>query len=176
MTQEQRHIYYDTHLKIEAYHLTGIVQPFPNHFHDYYVIGFIEGGGRHLLCKNLEYQIRSGDLLLFNPKDSHCCAPLKGKLLDYRAINIPSDTMKQAVKEITGQSYTVFFTENVVYQSDATAALRNLYSSIVDQAPDFEKEENFYFLLEQILRAHSTPFEALNPTLPDDVIQSLWMN
>lgn len=43
--QEQRHVYYDTDLKIEAYHLTGIVQPFPNHFHDYYVIGFVEGGG-----------------------------------------------------------------------------------------------------------------------------------
>ena len=50
--QEQRHVYYDTDLKIEAYHLTGIVQPFPNHFHDYYVIGFVEGGRRHLWCRD----------------------------------------------------------------------------------------------------------------------------
>ena len=46
--QEQRHIYYDPDLKIEAYNLIGIVQKFPNHFHECYVIGFVEGGCRHL--------------------------------------------------------------------------------------------------------------------------------
>ncbi len=40
--QEQRHVYYDHDLGIEAYNLSGIVQKFPNHFHDYYVIGFVE--------------------------------------------------------------------------------------------------------------------------------------
>lgn len=43
-------LYYDADLQIEAYHLYGIVQKFPNHFHDSYVIGFIEGGKRHLWC------------------------------------------------------------------------------------------------------------------------------
>ena len=39
--QEQRHVYYDCDLAIEAYNLSGIVQKFPNHFHEYYVIGFV---------------------------------------------------------------------------------------------------------------------------------------
>lgn len=51
--QEQRHIYYDRDLDIEAYNLSGIVQKFPNHFHEYYVIGFVEGGKRHLWCKGI---------------------------------------------------------------------------------------------------------------------------
>ena len=55
--QEQRHIYYDQDLKIEAYNLSGIVQKFPNHFHEYYVIGFMEDGERILSCKNQEYTI-----------------------------------------------------------------------------------------------------------------------
>ena len=42
--QEQRRVYYDKDLKIEAYNLSGVVQKFPNHFHEYYVIGFVEGG------------------------------------------------------------------------------------------------------------------------------------
>ena len=42
-TQEQRHVYYDRDLEIEAYNLGGIVQKFPNHFHEFYVLGFIEG-------------------------------------------------------------------------------------------------------------------------------------
>ena len=70
--QEQRHVYYDTDLKIEAYHLTGIVQPFPNHFHDYYVIGFVEGGRRHLWCRDREYDLSAGDLVLFNPRLQSC--------------------------------------------------------------------------------------------------------
>ena len=47
-SQEQRHIFYDSCLGIEAYQLSGIVQKFPNHFHECYVVGFIEGGCRHL--------------------------------------------------------------------------------------------------------------------------------
>ena len=50
--QEQRHVHYDRDLEIEADQLSGIVQKFPNHFHDFYVIGFIEGGKRHLQRKN----------------------------------------------------------------------------------------------------------------------------
>ena len=39
MKKEVRTVVYDDELRIEAYHFEGIVQPFPNHFHDYYVIG-----------------------------------------------------------------------------------------------------------------------------------------
>ena len=44
MEQETRTVKYDPELKIEAYSFKGIMQKFPNHFHDYYVIGFIESG------------------------------------------------------------------------------------------------------------------------------------
>ncbi len=63
-TNEQRQIFYDNDLQIEAYQLTGIVQKFPNHFHEYYVIGYIEGGCRHLWCKGMEYDLKQGDVIL----------------------------------------------------------------------------------------------------------------
>ena len=44
MKTTERKIGYDEILKIEAFHLEGIFQPFPNHFHEYYVIGLIEKG------------------------------------------------------------------------------------------------------------------------------------
>jgi len=47
MTQEIRTVKYDAELKVEAYHFQGIMQKFPNHFHEYYVIGFIEKGHRY---------------------------------------------------------------------------------------------------------------------------------
>ncbi len=72
MKKEIRTVVYDDALRIEAYRFEGIVQPFPNHFHDY-VIGSVEDGERVLSCKNQEYIIKKGDVLLFDPGDNHAC-------------------------------------------------------------------------------------------------------
>lgn len=157
--QEQRHIYYDNDLQIEAYNLTGIVQKFPNHFHDYFVIGFIEGGNRHLWCKGKEYDLSYGDLFLLNPKDNHGCAPINGEILDYRAVNINKDVMEKAVQDITGHKFTPCFTQNVVSQCDITLSIKFLYRAILEHSPKMEKEEAFYFLLEQIILDYTSPFQ-----------------
>ena len=44
MKKEVRTVVYDDELHIEAYRFEGIVQPFPNHFHEYYLILFMEDG------------------------------------------------------------------------------------------------------------------------------------
>lgn len=171
--QEQRHVYYDRDLQIEAYNLSGIVQKFPNHFHEYYVIGFVEGGRRHLWCRNREYDLTAGDMILFNPRDNHYCAPISGGLLDYRAINVNADIMARAAQEITGSDYTPWFTQNVVRQSDITCSIGELYDAILYQAPRLQKEEAFYFLLEQILQDYSAPFEQADIPEPDAQIKRL---
>lgn len=149
--QEQRHVYYDRDLKIEAYNLSGIVQKFPNHFHEYYVIGFVEGGKRHLWCKGKEYDVTSKDLIIFNPRDNHFCAPMNGEILDYRALNIQSDVMLQVVKTITGKEYAPYFTENVVYQSELSYAVGNVYDAILHHANKKVKESAFHDLIKQLL-------------------------
>ena len=171
--QEQRHVYYDRDLDIEAYNLSGIVQKFPNHFHEYYVIGFIEGGKRHLWCKGKEYDTSAGDLMLFNPRDNHYCAPVNGELLDYRAVNIKPEVMSRAVKEITGEAYMPYFTENVVYKSDIAQSVQDLYRAVLNDAPLLEKEENLFFLLDQILREYASDFESADVLRPNRQIQSL---
>lgn len=40
MKKEIRTVVYDDELKIEACRFEGIVQIFPNHFHEYYATGF----------------------------------------------------------------------------------------------------------------------------------------
>ena len=171
--QEQRHVYYDRDLKIEAYNLSGIVQKFPNHFHDFYVIGFVEGGRRHLWCRSKEYDLTAGDLILFNPHDNHCCAPLDGEILDYRAVNIPQQIMEQAASEISGNTFIPHFTQNVVYQSDITQSLGRLYDAILNDSPRLEREEAFFFLLHQVLRDYAEPFDEADITRPDPQIQTL---
>lgn len=88
MKKETRTVVFDDELRIEAYRFEGIVQPFPNHFHEYYVIGFVEDGQRMLSCRNQEYLIKKGDTVLFNPGDNHACVQNDGSTLDYRGFNI----------------------------------------------------------------------------------------
>lgn len=171
--QEQRHVYYDHDLEIEAYQLSGIVQKFPNHFHDFYVIGFIEGGRRFLWCKGWEYDVRSGDLVLFNPRDNHYCAPVGGELLDYRAVNISPKVMFAAAREIMGKDCSPHFTENVIHQSEAAASVRDVYCAILADASRLQKEEAFYSLLKQILKEYSSPLEPLMEAEPDGQIKML---
>lgn len=84
MKKETRTAVYDDGLRIEAYHFEGIVQPFPNHFHEHYVIGFVEDGTRRLSCRNREYSIEKGSIVLFNPGDNHACVQSDDGTFDYR--------------------------------------------------------------------------------------------
>lgn len=172
-TREQRHVYYDRDLRIEAYNLSGVVQKFPNHFHEYYVIGFMEGGKRHLWCKGREYDVTAGDLILFNPRDNHFCAPVGGTVLDYRAVNIGPEVMETSVKEITGKAYVPHFTQNVVYKSEISHSVGDVYDAILAQEPKLKKEEAFFFLLEQILQEYAAPFEEADISEPNQQIKTL---
>ena len=80
MKKETRTAVYDEELRIEAYRFEGIVQPFPNHFHGHYVIGLVEAGQRVLFCRDREYALEKGSILLFNPGDSHACLQSGGEI------------------------------------------------------------------------------------------------
>lgn len=155
MKQEVRTVKYDTELKLEAYHFQGIVQKFPNHFHEYHVIGFIEKGQRFLSCKNKQYNIAAGDMLIFNPKDNHACEQTDGKTLDYRCINIQPKIMCEAVLEITGKRYLPYFSPQIIFHSELVVLLRELHQMIMAEEKDFRKEEIFFFLLEQLLEDYT---------------------
>jgi len=155
MTKEIRIVKYDTELRVEAYHFQGIMQKFPNHFHEYYVLGFIEEGNRFLSCKNREYTVVPGDLVLFNPGDNHTCEQVDGKTLDYRCINIQPEVMAKAVLEITGKEKLPHFTTTVVFRSEFSSQIKELHSIIMEEERDFRKEELFLLLLEQLMAEHT---------------------
>ena len=94
MKKETRTVVYDDELRIEVYRFEGIVQPFPNHFHEYYVIGFIENGQRVLSCRTQEYALKKGNILLFNPGDNHACVQSDDGTLDYRGFNITKEVFR----------------------------------------------------------------------------------
>jgi AraC-like DNA-binding protein/mannose-6-phosphate isomerase-like protein (cupin superfamily) len=155
MLNEIRTVYLDSDLNIEAYRFKGIMQKFPAHFHEYYVIGFIEKGQRHLVCKGEEYIINPGDLLLFNPYDTHSCEQIDGKTLDYRCINVTPEVMKKAMLEINDNECLPCFQQNVLYHSEIVCNLRELHLKISQGDSELKKEELFLYLLEELIQMHS---------------------
>ena len=157
MKQEERTVIFDVELGIEAYCFKGIMQKFPNHFHEHYVIGFVEMGQRRLSCKNREYTINQGDVILFNPRDNHTCEQTDNKTLDYRCLNITPEIMRSLTREIFGKEYLPRFTAPVAYRSEQVALLRELHCLIMEERTDFEKEEIFYFLMKQLIEEYAEP-------------------
>lgn len=161
MNREIRTLNIDKDLNIEAYNFRGIMQKFPNHFHDCYVIGFIEEGKRRLTCKNKEYIINPGDIIIFNPFDNHQCEQIDNKVLNYCSININVDTMKKIVYEITGRGFLPKFNEVVLYKNDLAIPIKELHDLIINPEKDFKKEELLLFLIERLIKDYTDSSEGI---------------
>lgn len=157
MRKETRTAVFDDVLRIEAYRFEGIVQPFPNHFHDYYVVGLVESGTRRLSCNNREYALGAGDMLLLNPSDSHGCVQTDGGALDYRAVNISKEIMTELSREITGESTPPRFSGNVLNDCEIADCFRRLHDMIMCGHGEFEKEETLLILISSLIKL-SKPF------------------
>lgn len=151
MNAEERRIVYDQFLQIEAYSLKGIAQPFPKHFHEYYVIGFIESGSRRLCCNGREYSAEAGNILLFNPCDKHSCVQSGTALLDYRALNVKPEVMERIAAEVTGTKTLPRFPVPVLNEREIFSSLEKLHNIISDGGSDFEKEELLFLVFSQLL-------------------------
>lgn len=154
MQKETKTIRHDDSLRLEAYRFEGIARTFPTHFHDYYVIGVIEAGTRRLTCRGKEYTVGQGSILVFNPNDSHGCVQCDGGTLDYRAVNIPKETMRTLAEEITGDKELPRFQENVIENEELGGCLRALHEAILVGAGTFEKEERLLLLVSLLIEQY----------------------
>lgn len=169
MKKETRTVVYDDELRIEAYRFEGIVQPFPNHFHEYYVIGFVEKGERCLSCKNQEYVIKKGNIVLFNPGDNHACVQSDEGTLDYRGFNISKDVMLDLAEEDTGKRELPGFSENVIYDEEVACYLHPLHELVMKGSCEFGKEESLLLLLSLLIQQYGQPFENCVPECRDEI-------
>lgn len=169
MKKETRTVVYDDELRLEVYRFEGIVQPFPNHFHEYYVIGFVESGERCLSCKNKEHAIQKGNVIIFNPGDNHACVQSDDGTLDYRGVNISKEGMLDLAEEVTGKRELPGFSENVIFDEEVTCYLRPLHEMVMKGLCDFGKEENLLLLISMLIQRYGQPFENCIPECRDEI-------
>lgn len=169
MKKEIKTVLYDNDLRIEAYCFEGIVQPFPNHFHEHYVIGFVENGQRVLSCKNQEYTIERGSIVLFNPGDNHACVQSDGGTFDYRGLNISKSVMLDLAEEVTGKRELPGFSRTVVCDDEVACYLRSLHEMMMSGVSDFGKEEALLFLISTLIQNYGQSFENCVPECPQEI-------
>ena len=169
MKKETKTAVYDDELRIEAYRFEGIIQPFPSHFHEYYVIGFAEKGERVLSCRAREYVIEEGSIVLFNPGDSHACVQSDGGTFDYRGFNISKEIMLDLTEEVTGKRELPGFSKNVIHDEEAGCYLRPLHEMVMRGDGGFWKEEALLFLLSLLIQNYGQPFESCIPECRQEI-------
>ena len=169
MKKQTRTAVYDDELRIEAYRFEGIVQPFPNHFHEYYVIGFIEDGHRVLSCRNQEYALKKGNILLFNPGDNHACVQSDDGTLDYRGFNITKEVMLDLAEEVTGKRELPGFSKTVIFDEEVTCYLHPLHELVMKGSCEFGKEENLLLLISLLIQRYGQPFESCIPECREEI-------
>lgn len=158
MKKEVRTVCFDEYLKVEAVSFEGVSQPFPNNFHDYYVIGLILRGTREMLCKKRSIVINGGDVLLLEPADSHGCVQADGGVFDYISLNFSVDVMQKLAEEITGECAKPAFSQKVVCDKELAGLVQNLHTLIFEEGGAFEKEEDMLLLMSHILEKYGQPF------------------
>ena len=169
MKKETRTVVYDDELRIEAYRFEGIVQPFPNHFHDYYVIGFIEDGQRVLSCRNQEYALKKGNILLFNPGDNHACVQSDEGTLDYRGFNITKEVMLDLAEEVAGRRELPVFSKTVIFDEEVTCYLHPLHELVMKGSCEFGKEETLLLLISLLIQQYGQPSPSCIPECPKEI-------
>lgn len=155
MAENLKTVCFDNDLHVEAYQFTGVGQNFPNHFHDYFVIGLIEVGQRHLVVNQQDYQIGPLDLLTFNPLDRHACDQIDGGLLSYRCLNIKAEVLSVLAEKIFDCDQLPHFTAPVQFQTPVASIYRDLHESIMTGRSLLEKEELFLVLMQQVLSSYA---------------------
>ena len=140
MRQPVRTARHDPALGLEAYCLQGVERPFPCHVHDHYVIGVVDRGTRSLTCRGRREAIGPGDVLLFNPGDSHGCVQEDG-VLDYRGLNIPRDAMRALAERSADLRVPPGFTQPVVRDRELARRLAALHRAVLEGAPLLRREE-----------------------------------
>lgn len=129
----------------------------------------MEKGERVLSCRDREYAIEEGSIVLFNPGDSHACVQSDRGTFDYRGFNISKEIMLDLAEEVTGKRELTGFSEKVIYDEEAASYLRPLHEMVMKGTGGFGKEEALLFLISLLIQKFGRPFESCIPECRQEI-------
>lgn len=129
----------------------------------------MENGERCLSCKNKEYILQRGNIVLFNPGDNHACVQSDDGTFAYRGLNISQEVMLNLTEEVTGKRELPGFSENVIVDEEVTCYLRPLHEMIMKDFDDLDREENLLLLISLLIQRYGQSFERCIPECRDEI-------
>lgn len=129
----------------------------------------LRAAGALLTCKNREFHVNTGSVVLFQPGDNHGRVKIDESTMDYWGLNIPQETMLTLTEEVTGKRELPGFTVNVLLDEEVNCYLRPLHEMIMAGAGDLDKEENLLLLISLLLRRYGQPFSRSIPPCRDEI-------
>ncbi|MGL4606222.1 MAG: AraC family transcriptional regulator [Eubacteriaceae bacterium] len=119
----------------------------------------MRGGERYLSCKNKEYILSKGDIVLFNPEDNHTCAGSGDEPLDYLGLNISKSKMLNLTEEIFDNQRLPHFTKTVISDQEIVSYFQTLHKNILKDSGEFENEELLLIMFELLINRYCAPLE-----------------
>lgn len=129
----------------------------------------MENGERCLSCKNKEYILQRGNIVLFNPGDNHACVQSDDGTFAYRGLNISQEVILNLTEEATGKRELPGFSENVIVDEEVTCYLRPLHEMIMKDFDDLGREENLLLLISLLIQRYGQSFERCIPECRDEI-------
>lgn len=158
--------------RLEAFRFEGLSQPFPEHFHDYYVLGRIRAGNRVLTCNGEECRLGKDSFLVFSPGDRHACIQCGKQRLDYDSLHIPAILMEQLAEESTGNRIQPLFRPYVLEDEELNACFSRLHTLVLHEQAGFELEESLLLLLSRLFALCQIQPPASRPVGRAEIIQA----
>lgn len=158
---------------VELHELYGLLQPFPPHFHDHYVIGLIMGGRRRMVLRfpseregapNFSGEVGEGDLVVIRPFEVHACESLEGSRMDWKSLRLPLEVVRPAL----GRAYAI---PPILRDETLRESFEKLCTVIKERENGGRQEELLnIFLRALVLKARKRPGVrsiAIPPPFPD---------
>lgn len=106
------------------------------HSHPTVSIGLIATGQATLEVENTHTKIARGDIVMFNPEQTHACNPEPDQAWSYHMLYFDKHWWKQVVKELTSEKQNYKFQSAVITNPKLSSELEDINSILFE--PDFE--------------------------------------
>ena len=80
--------------------------------------------------------------------------------------------MLDLAEEVTGKRELPGFSQNVIYDDEASCYLRLLHEMVMKGTDDFGKEETLLFLLSLLIQNYGQPFESCIPDCRQEILKA----
>jgi AraC-like DNA-binding protein len=145
---------HDADLSLDLFQARFRTYAFARHWHDYYVIGLVEGGAQSFWCRGATFATPPGGIILLNPGEAHTGEAAIEAGFAYRALYPTAGHMARAMAELGRPAELPRFPAVRVDDQALAGSVRALHRAIKQGATPLERETRWLALLTTLIQRY----------------------